>query len=145
MRSLPADDIFWTYYSMNWEDSSTYDIFQPVLNDGVFLTKDAKDQFDACEIPFKGSIIVGGNSFEGSTLYWQGSGFDWMMPDQIRVVFDWLSPIDKEPIPQWQEDYIIEKYFDIYQEDFFPDTPQSRFLTPNNAYLLFTLIYGDYG
>ena len=124
-----------------WASKKVGTTFYPVFQDGIFFEEYAQDIHEQCKVQFDGSIITGANSFEGSLMYngWEPTRFK---PNEIRNVFRWLADIGD--VPLWQQEFIIEKYFEIYR-DYFSYAPHYRFLNTDDAYMIYSLIYGDFG
>ena len=143
LRLCDGMEVFQTYRAMEIEDPLLYFQFFPVNKDGVFFVEDAKKIHEQCKVSFDGSIIHGGNSFEGSLLYLAGKFVPaTFKPNEIRKVFALWYPF--VPVPLWQHEFIISKYFEVYKE-YFPYAPHYRFLESEDAFMLMALIYGDFG
>ena len=62
---------------------------------------------------------------------------------QIGLAFADLAPY--EVVPLWQQEFIIEKYFEAYHHLFSNNPTHVRFLKSEDAFMLSALIYGDFG
>ena len=98
LRLCDAESVFSTYDTMCDENPMLYVPFYPVTKDGVFYKEDAREILNQCKSSFTGSAIIGGNSFEGSLLYYDGNPSDVFKPNQIRAVFARLVGFERVPM-----------------------------------------------
>ena len=98
--------------------------------------------------PYKGPVIFGTVSYEGTLLYFDPNFQpDSLRPFDIREVFPAQAmsaniSCSNIEVPRWQANYIVEKYFDIYHY-LYPEVPYFGLLPTEDAMMLAALFYGD--
>ena len=136
MKTVEAKKLVAAWNALWITDTDKYQGWYTVKEDGVFYTENAREKWEAGNVEFNGTIIMGVNSYEGTLLEMYTRPDGWTT-ENITVAFYLMR--GHVQVNEEQQAAITKMYVDAYTDDL--ENPQN--LTSEDAYLITALICQD--
>ena len=137
LSSVEANKLLLAWNAIYLLDMEKHQGWGAVKKDGIFFTEDAREKWKVGDTDFKGTIVMGVNSFEGTLLEAANINPDgWQCDD---IAFAYYLARGYVPVSESQQAAITQMYMDAYKDVLEnPETPTSA-----DCYLITSIIYGD--